>query len=157
MGEEFEMVGGSVMGREHYRLRGNRQDAFRIERCGDVSAAVVCDGCGDPGSPSSEVGAGLGARMIAHRLVSVFCMKPERLETAEGVESTLEEVRRGTLGELRRLVGGMGEDSRQVICDCFLFTVVGCVVGKSHAAFFSSALTQLLGAGARAHNPKPAT
>ena len=89
-------------------------------------------------SCSSEIGAGLGARMIAHKLVETFAKEPCRLETPEGVERTLEEIRRGVLGELRRSGRGMADkDSKQVICDCFLFTVVGCVVGACYAAFFS--------------------
>lgn len=137
MGGEFRMAGGSVMGREHYRLRGNKQDAFRIEKCGDVQVAVVCDGCGDSGSVASEVGAGIGARMIAHRLATVFAAEPCRLESAERVEETLEEVRKRTLSDLKKLVKAMGADSREVICECFLFTVVGCVIGNEHATFFS--------------------
>src|SRR5947209_6012612 len=89
----FEIATGSVTGRDHYHARQNRQDGWWVGRtrlhpsftgsgpsdllssgpsvaASDHSAlaAIVCDGCGDPGSPCSEVGASLGARLLAHRL-----------------------------------------------------------------------------------------
>lgn len=137
MSVEFQVAGGTVMGREHYRLHGNRQDAFRIERHGDVTVAVVCDGCGDPGSPSSEMGAAIGARMIAYKLTGLFGEEKSLLATPAGVEEGLERVRRSVLASIRKLVKEMGEESREVIRDCFLFTAVGCVIGPTHGAFFS--------------------
>ncbi len=134
---EFQVVGGTVMGREHYRMRANRQDAFRIERLDGIAVAVVCDGCGDPASPHSEVGAVLGARTIAHRLSALLAADEMLLSTQDGMEKVLERVRRDTLVSLRKLARTMGEDPEEAICDCFLFTVVGCAIGETHAAFFA--------------------
>ena len=137
MSTAFQIAGGTVMGREHYRLRANRQDAYRIERRGEVTVAVVCDGCGDPDSPHSEVGAALGARMIAHRLAVQLATDDCRLATPEGIGKTLEGVRRETLAGLRKLARSMGDDLVRAISDCLLFTVVGCAINATHAAFFS--------------------
>jgi Protein phosphatase 2C len=58
---------GSVVGREHLRLGRNNQDgAALLERDG-FAVAVVTDGCGS--GPSSEVGARLGARFLARRIL----------------------------------------------------------------------------------------
>jgi hypothetical protein len=137
MSTAFQIAGGTVVGREHYRLRANGQDAYRIERRGEVMVAVVCDGCGDPGSPHSEVGATLGARMIAHRLAALLAAGADRLATPKAVEKTLEEVRRATLAGLRKLARSMGGDLAGALNDCLLFTVVGCAIDATHAAFFS--------------------
>lgn len=53
----------SVIGREHVRLGRNNQDGFSVCQSGDVTVAVVTDGCSS--QPSSEVGARLGARFLA--------------------------------------------------------------------------------------------
>lgn len=138
MSRAFEVAGGSVMGREHYRLMSNRQDAYYVVRQGDVTVAVVCDGCGDPGSPQSEVGAALGARMIANRLGELLAAGPDdRLATIEAAEKTLEQVRRNTLAGMKRTARSMGGDLLGTTRDCFLFTVVGCAMNASKAVFFS--------------------
>jgi serine/threonine protein phosphatase PrpC len=137
MTAQFEIAGGTVTGREHYRLRANGQDAYHIVRRGEASVAIVCDGCGDPASMHSEVGAALGARMIAQRLAGVLSKEAGRLATAEEAEQVLEQVRREMLGSLRKLARGMSEDPVEAISECLLFTVVGCAISGEHAAFFS--------------------
>ena len=36
MTTQFEIAGGTVTGREHYRLRANGQDAYHIVRRGEI-------------------------------------------------------------------------------------------------------------------------
>jgi len=63
---EFELAAGSVVGRDHLRAARNGHDAFHVESRDDVIAAVVCDGCGS--APDSEIGAKLGAAIVARAL-----------------------------------------------------------------------------------------
>lgn len=137
MATQFEIAGGTVTGREHYRLRANGQDAYHIVRRGEIAVAIVCDGCGDPASRHSGVGATVGARMIAERLAGVLSREAGRLATAEEAERLLEQVRHEMLGLLRKLARGMSADPVEAISECLLFTVVGCAITGEHAAFFS--------------------
>ena len=59
---------GSVIGREHLRLGRNNQDGAAVLEKDGIAVAVVTDGCGS--GPSSEVGARLGARFLARRILS---------------------------------------------------------------------------------------
>jgi hypothetical protein len=130
----FELAMGTVMGRDHYHARQNRQDAWWVERTqlrlsSPAIAAVVCDGCGDPGSPCSEIGAALGARLLACRLCD--------LASAElPAEDALEAARLGLLESLGALAAAMG-DLEDAIRRYFLFTVVGTLITKREAVFFS--------------------
>lgn len=137
MTTQFEIAGGTVIGREHYRLHANGQDAYQIVRRDKATVAIVSDGCGDPASRHSEVGATLGARMIAHRLAGLLSNEAGRLATAEKAERVLEQVRQEMLAALRKLARGMSADPVEAISECLLFTVVGCAITDEHAAFFS--------------------
>ncbi|MEP6775445.1 MAG: protein phosphatase 2C domain-containing protein [Chloroflexota bacterium] len=137
MTTQFQIAGGTVTGREHYRLHTNGQDAYHIVQRGETSVAVVCDGCGDRASKHSEVGAAVGARMIAHRLANVLSSEAGRFATAEEAERVLEQVRREMLGALRKLAHGMSDNPVEAISECLLFTVVGCAITGEHAVFFS--------------------
>jgi hypothetical protein len=125
----FEATGGSVPGRAHVRAGRNNQDAFAFVLEGELAAAVVCDGCS--GSPRSEVGAALGARLLARALVRCLGEDPgparpaALLARARGVLIEL-------LGPLGAALGGP-----RAIADCLLFTVVGLLVGRERAAAFA--------------------
>jgi hypothetical protein len=135
----FEIATGSVTGKEHYHARQNRQDGWWVERTrlrptsGDsipyALAAIVCDGCGDPGSPCSEVGAALGSRLLAHGLCEL---------AAAGLpaEEALERARVGLLAHLEALAAGMG-DKEDAVRRYFLFTVIGALITERKAIFFS--------------------
>jgi hypothetical protein len=137
MGAQFEIAGGTVTGREHYRLRANGQDAYAIVERGEISVGVVCDGCGDPGSKHSEVGAGIGARVVAHRLASMLGSNPGALSTEAETERTLERVRRDLVASLRKVARTMSDQPLDAVSECLLFTVVGCAITRENAAFFS--------------------
>lgn len=67
-GSSVLLRAGSVTGREHLRLGRNNQDGAALLERDDLFVAVVTDGCGS--GPSSEVGARLGARFLARRILS---------------------------------------------------------------------------------------
>jgi hypothetical protein len=64
----FLLRAGTVTGREHLRLGRNNQDGAAVLEKDGFAVAVVTDGCGS--GPSSEVGARLGARFLARRILT---------------------------------------------------------------------------------------
>src|SRR5439155_16598404 len=62
----FQLAGATVAGRLHHVSGRNNQDAFAWAQSPGGLVAVVCDGCGS--APHSEVGAQLGARLVAKTL-----------------------------------------------------------------------------------------
>ena len=65
--ETFEIAVGTVIGRDHRVSGKNNQDAFCCLMADHLIVAVVCDGCGS--SPHSEVGAKIGAKIIAAEIL----------------------------------------------------------------------------------------
>jgi Protein phosphatase 2C len=126
----FQVAGGTVTGTEHVRLGRNRQDAYRVESCPNALVAVVCDGCG--GSPFSEVGAHVAARMTARRLLAHLAAAPSR-SPAELLERT----RLDVLAHLLALAEGMGGPPAEVVHDYLLFTTVGAAIDRDRSFFFS--------------------
>jgi protein phosphatase 2C-like protein len=130
----FEVTGGGVCGRAHAEAGRNNQDAFAwAEVTGGGLVAVVCDGCG--GSPSSEVGAKLGARLFAGVLAR------ELEHSNDGHAAAIEEARRSLLVQLSRLAQSMAasrESFARAVIDYFLFTLVGVAVAKGAATTFSA-------------------
>lgn len=126
---EFQVASGTVAGTSHYHARQNRQDQWWVERTPRSISAVVCDGCGDPGSPCSEVGAALGSRLLAHRIC-------ELADSGVPVEAALEQARLGTLAHLGVMAQSMG-DLEDAVRRYFLFTVVGALITEQEACFFS--------------------
>ena len=125
----FEIAAGTTMGTSHYQAHQNRQDGWWVERTTRCVAAIVCDGCGDPGSPCSEVGAAIGARLLARRLC-------ELAGVGVPAETALEQARLDVLSHLGVLAAGMG-DVEDAVRRYFLFTVVGALVTCREAVFFS--------------------
>jgi hypothetical protein len=138
---QFETAAGSIIGTDHVRLHKNNQDAHvqiyrpEGEGKGEVLVGVVCDGCGDPTSPHSEVGAKVGARMLARLLVDL----------AEPGGDHLGGVRVLALNHLKRIaidcMSGYDLEQeargREVLKEHFLFTTVGYVIDPTWATFFS--------------------
>lgn len=130
MKNQFELAGGSVIGREHLRVGKNNQDAY----CWHVSEAgliaVVCDGCGS--GIHSEVGAKLGARMTVsalHRaLYDDLNLKHE--EVWQTIQQTL-------LAQLQSIVEPLGGDRVQAIYDYLLFTIAGVVLTPTITVTFA--------------------
>jgi hypothetical protein len=129
LGTTFQVAAGTVAGTSHYHARQNRQDAWWVERSHHSMSAIVCDGCGDPGSPCSEVGAALGSRLLARRMC-------ELVDAGVPLEAALEGARLGTLAQLGVIAQRMGCLEDVVRC-YFLFTVVGALITEHEAIFFS--------------------
>lgn len=141
----FVIAVGSVTGKDHYHARQNRQDGLWVESTPllpssspssgpvpRVLAAIVCDGCGDQGSPCSEVGAALGSRLLAHDLCRL---------AAAGMpaEEALEAARLDLLAHLGALSAAMGdgENVEDAVRRYFLFTTLGALITEGEALFFS--------------------
>ena len=125
----FQIAAGTVAGSSHYHARQNRQDAWWVERTAHSLAAVVSDGCGDPASPSSEVGSALGSRLLARRVCKLADM-------GVPLEAALEQARAGVVAQLGALARSMG-DLEDAVRSYFLFTVVGVLITDQAAVFFS--------------------
>jgi hypothetical protein len=134
----FRFAGGSVSGRSHRIAAKNNQDAYCLMCEGQWAVAVVCDGCGS--GEHSEVGAQIGARLIAQSLFDVMRREPPQSDTEEtspvDVEVWLEQARQSALANLLSLSTGMG-DMLWTVSHYFLFTIVGALLTPTRAVFFS--------------------
>jgi hypothetical protein len=126
---EFQIAGGTVTGREHVALGRNNQDAFCWSAAPEATVAVVADGCGS--GRYSEVGAHLGARLVAESLRARAARFDE-----EPPADVLERVRLDVLARLRILATAMGGRFNQVVSDYFLFTTLAFVVTPRTATVF---------------------
>jgi hypothetical protein len=127
----FQIAGGTVAGRMHQLAGRNNQDAFAWAQSPHGLVAVVCDGCGS--APHSEVGAQLGARLVAKTLA---------VQLAQGGDPTSDDfwqrARQEVLETLGGLAGVLGGNPVDAVGDYLLFTAVGAVVTKEVARCFSS-------------------
>lgn len=136
----FEIAGGSVTGRAHVTAGRNNQDAFCWASDADGLVAVVCDGCGS--GPRSEVGAQVGARLLAQAAIRLH-------HSTLDVADLLEQVRQDVLASIRLLARAMSVDATsasgtpstagfaRTVTDYFLFTIVGVLVTTGSATTFS--------------------
>ena len=125
----FEGAGASVTGRDHVLLGRNNQDAVASWRDSIGIVAVVADGCGS--GRSSEIGAGLGARLVMEALRSAlpsFDRQP--------TEAVLADVRRFVLCHLRRLATGLGGAESGAVAESLLFTVLSVAVTAETSVIF---------------------
>ena len=136
--DQFEIAGGSVTGYEHVKTGKNNQDAF----CWAVSdlaiAAVVTDGCSD--SSHSEVGAKIGAKVVAEEIIkeardynnSVTALLPDTYPPYPFWNN----VRMRVLRKLDNIVNSIGADPKTTL-DYFLFTIVGALITPWSGMIFS--------------------
>jgi hypothetical protein len=131
----FEIAAGSVRGRDHTLSGKNNQDSFHIIREPGLTVAVVCDGCGDPKSPHSEVGAYLGAKMVAGNLA--WSYSSCRMHLSE--RKVWDNAKHGILNDLRGVIDFVAsyETERQRILDAFLFTVIGIIITDTASSVFT--------------------
>jgi hypothetical protein len=152
--DTFQVAAGSILGRDHLLIGKNNQDSYHFIQNPQHLVAVVCDGCGS--SPYTEVGAHLGARLIATEIHQLLLMprwsqpwskvelqfsddhssQSNRISTFHRINALLERVKADTLAEIRLLAKGMGDDFTKIIEDYFFFTVVGAVVTPAVSFFF---------------------
>ncbi len=129
MNHQFELAGGSVIGREHLRLGKNNQDAYswRVTETGTI--AVVCDGCGS--SRYSEVGAQLGARLVITTLEQMLTPDLDLNDRVvwQGIQQQL-------LIQLQQVATQLGGDLQQTVQDYLLFTITGFAITSTLAAIF---------------------
>lgn len=87
----FETACGSVIGTAHLRAGRNGQDGWAIERDDDgCLVLVVTDGCGS--AQHSEVGAKLGARLVAREILARAHDNIDWREAAAAVAGQLEAI-----------------------------------------------------------------
>ncbi len=126
MNAPMELAGGSVTGRAHLNTGRNNQDAFHYELADGLAVGVVCDGCGS--SARSEVGAALGARLVAAAVLDAARSAPDPDWCA---------VRARVLQTLGTLARGMGGPLERIVDEYLLFTVVGALVTPARTWVFS--------------------
>jgi hypothetical protein len=126
---EFSTVAGSVMGREHLRLRRNNQDAVSLHVGPELIVAAVADGCS--GAPASEVGARLAVRWVTDQGPRRIGADPEESSSA---------VMSGLLRFISSIVGQLSaHDPRtraEIIGELLLFTVLVAVVSPDRSFVF---------------------
>lgn len=134
----FKLAGGTVAGRDHLLDGKNNQDGycFTTSPTGDLIVAIACDGCGS--CKYSEVGANLGARLVAKTIVRVFKSPPPK------AAEHLSQVKFKVCCDMKLFAEKMaGEDPDvevnidSIINNYFLFTIVGALITPTEAAFFS--------------------
>ncbi len=129
----FEVMSGTVVGKEHRYAGRNNQDAFMISEENDFLVAVVADGCGS--GKYSEVGAQIGCRLIAKSALAQVRRMPDHSFLTD--PSFWERVRQDALAEIRVLANQLGGSLSKVIEDYFLFTIIGAAIGPEVSVFFS--------------------
>jgi hypothetical protein len=121
----FEMASGSVVGASHLRAGRNGQDGCATITDGDITVIVVTDGCGS--APHSEVGAKLGARIVARELLACAIAGRPWSDAATNVAD-----------QLAAVAITIGDDRDQAILDYLLFTIVAAVVTPQSTTILSA-------------------
>ena len=130
----FQVVSGTVVGRDHVHDGRNNQDAFHVLEDSSLFVAVVCDGCGD--SSHSEVGALIGSRLVASAVARYTKMLPESSYMHLAASEFWERIRQDVMAQIRVLAHQMGESLSEVITKHFLFTIVGTLITQKISIFF---------------------
>lgn len=138
MKDRFEIAGGTVVGYEHAKAGRNNQDAFYWTASDLAIVAIVADGCSD--APHSEVGAKIGARIVAETVskevenynssVTAFLSDPYM------PYPFWDNVRIQALQELDKVVNSI-RVKKQAVLDYFLFTIVGALITPWSTTIFS--------------------
>lgn len=118
-----EIAAASVIGRDHRRVDRPCQDAYAIRRAGDVTVAVVSDGCGS--GAHSELGARLGANVLATALAQGL---------ARGDDRAWDDACDAVLACLAELVPVLADDLETAIGQHLLFTLVAVAMTPAGAA-----------------------
>lgn len=129
--ERFDIAGGTVTGRSHALAGRGNQDSFASHATAGCLVGVVCDGCGS--GAHSEVGATLGARLVAAALLRRL-VAGARLDAP----SLWEALGREVLDALRPAALALGGRLADVVSELFLFTVVGVAIDGDAGAVFAA-------------------
>lgn len=128
--KEFQIAGASVPGMDH-TMPGepgwkNNQDALAWRVSPDRIVAVVCDGCSS--MEHSEVGARLGACIIADAMSMLPVDRKLALSSDKEVESYCRELMTDTLERVDAIVLKLGAPRREMTENHFLFAMVALVI-----------------------------
>ena len=118
----------AVSGARHLRMARNGQDAAASWVGDGAGAIVVWDGCGS--SPSSEVGARLGAQLVIAAVAA-------RLQAGERPAALWNGVRTQVAAALRSLADAMPGGRAAAIREHFLFTIVAAAVRGDEACVWA--------------------
>ena len=129
---DYELAGGSVIGRDHRVAYRNNQDAYYIDRFHECSLCIVTDGCSSGSRTDgshNELGARLGARLLAKAIHRQVFYK----QSDFNVDQALDDM----LAQIRTLAAEMNDDFRHTVQENFLFTIVGALLLDECATFFA--------------------
>lgn len=135
MKNQFELVGGSIIGREHRRVGKNNQDAYGWTVTESGIVAVVCDGCSS--GAHSEVGAKLGSKILLETLNHLIGNTQSSPNVSFEDSAVWQTVQRSVLTQLQSVANCLGGDRHSTVADYLLFTVVGVVVTPVTTAVFT--------------------
>lgn len=145
LSEQFEIAGGSVTGADHSLIGKPNQDAYYTLAHPDLLVGIVSDGCGDPASPYSEVGARLISRATAAQIM-LFSYGGEHVLFSAIQDKIVNFINNCALSmahvplnlELDMdLSDKLEKAKRKAITDHFLCTIVGFAITTVKAYFFS--------------------
>jgi serine/threonine protein phosphatase PrpC len=141
----YDIGAGSMIGSKHLCLGNltvgrNSQDSYRILQDEQVTIALVADGCGS--QPHSEVGATDGVQLMASSLArqwSRYSALADKQGFAAALPIALEAARQDLLAHLRILAQAKnhGGSFSTVVCENYLFTLVGALIARQGCGFFS--------------------
>ncbi|MCD4762018.1 protein phosphatase 2C domain-containing protein [bacterium] len=132
---EFEMAGGTIVGRRHKKIGKNNQDAFFISAGQDSIIGLVSDGCGS--GKYSEFGARLLVKLTVKaisRYLALFRSLIKNQLSEIGFWDLLRETIQSEMINASRCLGG---DLKQTISDYLLATIVGFIVVPEKTIIFS--------------------
>jgi hypothetical protein len=126
----FQIVAGSVLGRDHANAGKNNQDAAFWIQNDTATVLIVCDGCSS--SAHSEAGAWAGAQIVCNTIAE--CIKRHAPDVlALSPDLVLEDARRIALSKMRDCITLLGINGR----DELLFTIVGALMTEETTVLFS--------------------
>lgn len=137
---DFLSAAGTVQGRDHALIGKNNQDSYHIIKDGDIIVGIVTDGCGDPLSPYSEVGAIIGARLIAE-IVYAYSYKYIDIQDNFMSNSFWHKMRDTCIVAIEGVIDAVHYNrdmpKTPIVRDLFLFTIVGFIITPKITVIFT--------------------
>ena len=133
--ENFQITGGTIVGRDHILSNKNNHDSYSWVTQDNTTIAVVCDGCGS--GKHSEVGAKIGVRLLGEAIRKNLDFFHCFSENNQDTSPFWERVRKDTLASIRVLTLSLGGSFSQTVNDYFLFTIVGALITEEKTSLFS--------------------
>lgn len=131
MPENFEIAGGSIIGRDHIQTSKNNQDAYYYENNEHYCLGIVTDGCSN--AQYSEVGAQLAVRTLA----KAIRMHYKILNMENGNLMFFDLIKNKLLSQIDITSSLMTYDKQpQIINEYFLFTIIGFIIYNDKVHYF---------------------